>query len=215
PGGGNSRRSFVRGRVVGQRRELLHGRALVLARGLDGELRRWSLPPRGVDDCTRRNREHPGAEVFAMLEPAVRAQCAQKRLLEEVVRAVAARPPAQEREHLAFVGLVEQLEGGNAAHNPVKRNHGPRCEVMKLAGVGREEWVEFARVDHAPEPGEIVHALEAWEEPAGGGAVAAVQLANLAGSCLLFTALADDDLGRRSRKELEARGVTVHAGRAP
>jgi ribokinase len=45
--------------------------------------------------------------------------------------------------------------------------------------------------------------------------VAAVQLANLAGSCLLFTALADDDLGRRSRKELESRGVTVHAGHAP
>jgi ribokinase len=76
------------------------------------------------------------------------------------------------------------------------------------------EWVEFARVDHAPQPGEIVHAVETWEEPAGGGAVAAVQLANLAGSCLLFTALADDELGRRSREELEARGVTVHAGTA-
>ena len=86
---------------------------------------------------------------------------------------------------------------------------------MKLAVVGHVEWVEFARVEHAPAPGEILHALETWEEPAGGGAVAAVQLANLGGSCLLFTALADDDLGRRSRDELEARGVTVHAGGAP
>ena len=86
---------------------------------------------------------------------------------------------------------------------------------MRLAVVGHVEWVEFARVEHAPAPGEIVHALETWEEPAGGGAVAAVQLANLDGSCLLFTALADDDLGRRSREELEARGVTVHAGSAP
>ncbi|HZT93389.1 MAG TPA: PfkB family carbohydrate kinase [Gaiellaceae bacterium] len=86
---------------------------------------------------------------------------------------------------------------------------------MQLAVVGHVEWVEFARVDHMPAPGEIVHALETWEEPAGGGAVAAVQLANLAGSCLLFTALADDELGRRSREELEARGVTVHAGHAP
>ena len=85
---------------------------------------------------------------------------------------------------------------------------------MQLAVVGHVEWVEFARVEHAPEPGEIVHALETWEEPAGGGAVAAVQLANLAGSCLLFTALAGDELGRRSREELEARGVTVHAGEA-
>jgi ribokinase len=86
---------------------------------------------------------------------------------------------------------------------------------MNVAVVGHVEWVEFARVEHAPAPGEIVHALETWEEPAGGGAVAAVQLANLAGSCLFFTALADDDLGRRSREELEARGVTVHATRAP
>jgi len=85
---------------------------------------------------------------------------------------------------------------------------------MKLAVVGHVEWVEFARVEHAPAAGEIVHALETWEEPAGGGAVAAVQLANLAGSCLLFTALADDELGRRSREELEGRGVTVHAGHA-
>ena len=86
---------------------------------------------------------------------------------------------------------------------------------MNVAVVGHVEWVEFARVEHAPAPGEIVHAFETWEEPAGGGAVAAVQLANLAGSCLFFTALADDELGRRSREELEARGVTVHATRAP
>jgi ribokinase len=85
---------------------------------------------------------------------------------------------------------------------------------VQLAVVGHVEWVEFARVDHAPAPGEIVHALETWEVPAGGGAVAAVQLANLAGSCLLFTALADDELGRRSRQELESRGVTVHASPA-
>jgi ribokinase len=86
---------------------------------------------------------------------------------------------------------------------------------VQLAVVGHVEWVEFARVDHAPAPGEIVHALETWEEPAGGGAVAAVQLANLGGSCLLFTSLADDELGRRSREELEGHGVTVHAGHAP
>jgi ribokinase len=86
---------------------------------------------------------------------------------------------------------------------------------VNVAVVGHVEWVEFARVDHVPAPGEIVHAVETWEEPAGGGAVAAVQLANLGGSCLLFTSLADDELGRRSREELEARGVTVHAGHAP
>jgi len=82
---------------------------------------------------------------------------------------------------------------------------------VRLAVVGHVEWVEFARVDHVPGPGEIVHATETWDEPAGGGAVAAVQLANLAGSAQLFTSLGDDELGRRSRAELEGRGVTVHA----
>ncbi len=79
--------------------------------------------------------------------------------------------------------------------------------------VGHVEWVEFARVEHMPTPGEIVHALEVWDEPAGGGAVAAVQLANLNGEALLFTSLSEDELGRRSRRELEERGVTVHATR--
>lgn len=85
---------------------------------------------------------------------------------------------------------------------------------MNVAVVGHVEWVEFVRVDHVPAPGEIVHALETWEEAAGGGAVAAAQLANLNGSAQLFTLLGDDELGRRAREELGARGVTVHAAAA-
>src|SRR5665647_809093 len=81
---------------------------------------------------------------------------------------------------------------------------------MNLAVVGHVEWVEFVRVEHVPEPGDIVHALETWEEAAGGGAVAAVQLANLNGSVQLFTSLGNDELGRRAREELTARGVTVY-----
>ena len=82
---------------------------------------------------------------------------------------------------------------------------------MKLAVVGHVEWGEFARVDHVPAPGEIVEALEAWEQPAGGGAVAAVQIARLAGGCLFFTALGDDELGHRAQRELEDMGVRVEA----
>jgi ribokinase len=82
---------------------------------------------------------------------------------------------------------------------------------MRVAVVGHVEWIEFARVERVPVAGEIVHALEAWEEPGGGGAVAAVQLARLAGECLLFTALGDDELGHRSKRELEALGVRVEA----
>jgi ribokinase len=85
---------------------------------------------------------------------------------------------------------------------------------VKLAVVGHVEWVEFARVERVPRAGEIVHARETWEEAAGGGAVAAVQLANLGGSALLFTALAADELGRRSREQLAAQGVAIQAGPA-
>src|SRR5581483_5565078 len=86
---------------------------------------------------------------------------------------------------------------------------------MKIAVVGHVEWVEFVRVEHVPRAGEIAHALETWEEAAGGGAVAAVQLANLNGEAHLFTALGNDELGRAARKVLEDRGVTGHASTAP
>jgi ribokinase len=82
---------------------------------------------------------------------------------------------------------------------------------MRVAVVGHVEWVEFARVDHVPVPGEIVHTLDTWQEPAGGGAVAAVQLARLAGDCLFFTALGDDELGHRAADELGKLGVRVEA----
>ena len=82
---------------------------------------------------------------------------------------------------------------------------------MRLAVVGHVEWIHFARVEHVPRPGEITHAVESWEEPGGGGAVAAVQLARLAGECLFLTALGDDELGRRAKTELEAFGVRVEA----
>jgi ribokinase len=86
---------------------------------------------------------------------------------------------------------------------------------MRVAVVGHVEWAEFARVEHVPAPGEIVHVLEAWEEPAGGGAVAAVQLAKLAGECLFLTALGDDARGRGAKRDLEAMGVRVEAAWRP
>jgi len=82
---------------------------------------------------------------------------------------------------------------------------------MRVAVVGHTEWVWFGTVDRIPAPGEIAHSTDDWEEPGGGGAVAAVQLAKLAGSCDFFTALGDDDLGDRAARELAALGVDVHA----
>src|SRR5919108_3903258 len=87
--------------------------------------------------------------------------------------------------------------------------------MPRVAVVGHVEWVEFARVPHVPQPGEIVHATEWWQEAGGGGAVSAVQLAKLAGGAEFFTALAEDDLGRRARERLTELGVTVHAARRP
>ena len=83
--------------------------------------------------------------------------------------------------------------------------------MPRVAVVGHVEWIEFARVPHVPQPGEIVHVSEWWEEVGGGGAVAAVQLVKLAGECDFFTALGDDDNGRRARERLEELGVTVFA----
>ncbi len=84
--------------------------------------------------------------------------------------------------------------------------------VVRVAVVGHVEWLHFARVEAVPLPGQIVRADEWWEEPAGGGAVAAVQLVKLAGACTFYTALGDDDLGHRSEWELRDRhAVRVQA----
>jgi len=87
--------------------------------------------------------------------------------------------------------------------------------VTRVAVVGHVEWIELAAVEHVPTPGEIVHASETWRLPAGGGAVAAVQLARLAGECLFLTALGDDELGRHAAQELGALGVRVEASWRP
>jgi len=80
---------------------------------------------------------------------------------------------------------------------------------MMSAVVGHVEWTRIARVKAMPDSGDVIHADQVWEGPAGGGAVAAVQTARLAGICYFFTALGDDESGRRSRVQLEAQGVRV------
>lgn len=80
---------------------------------------------------------------------------------------------------------------------------------LRVGVVGHVEWVEFLRVPHVPAAGDIVHASEVFEQAAGGGGVASVQLRKLAGSCVFFTALGDDETGRRAAADLEARGVDL------
>ncbi len=82
---------------------------------------------------------------------------------------------------------------------------------MNIAVVGHVEWGRFVRVNHVPTPGTVMHADDAWEEVAGGGGVAAMQLAQLNGGCEFFTAIGNDELGRRAVAQLEDCGVVVHA----
>src|SRR5919107_4916488 len=82
---------------------------------------------------------------------------------------------------------------------------------MRVAVVGHVEWCEFAEVPHMPGPGEIVHAKRTFQAPAGGGAVAAVQLRKLAGAATLFTAFGDDETGHRAHAELAERGVELES----
>ena len=82
---------------------------------------------------------------------------------------------------------------------------------MRTAVVGHVEWIRFAAVERLPKPGEIIHALESWLEPAGGGAVAATELLRLAGNCDFFVAVGTDETGQAARDALEELGLRVHA----
>ncbi|HWC28177.1 MAG TPA: PfkB family carbohydrate kinase [Solirubrobacteraceae bacterium] len=87
--------------------------------------------------------------------------------------------------------------------------------MTRVGVVGHVEWVRFAVVERIPVSGEIIHARETFSEPAGGGAVAAVQLRKLAGAAQLLTALGHDDAGARVVQRLGEHGVQLHAATRP
>ena len=79
---------------------------------------------------------------------------------------------------------------------------------LNLAVVGHQEWVTFLEVNELPRPGRIGRASRNLEEPAGAGAVIAVQLARLTGRrVLFFTALGRDAIGEHSERRLKELGV--------
>jgi len=80
---------------------------------------------------------------------------------------------------------------------------------LRAAVVGHVEWTTIVEVGRLPVAGEICSTRTVWEGPAGGGAVAAVRMAALAGECALFTRLGDDADGDSSRQRLESYGVRV------
>jgi hypothetical protein len=101
---------------------------------LDGDLGKLGLrppAPRLVDRHAGGDREHPRAQMPPVAEPRVRAQCAQERFLERVVRRVADQA-AQVCEHRVPVLGVEELERRHA--------HGFHCPLKRSRGRGREMW---------------------------------------------------------------------------
>lgn len=82
---------------------------------------------------------------------------------------------------------------------------------LRAAVVGHVEWTTIVEVARLPAAGEICSTRTVWEGPAGGGAVAAVRIAALAGECAFFTRLGEDADGVRARRRLESHGVRVYA----
>ena len=82
--------------------------------------------------------------------------------------------------------------------------------ALNLAVVGHVEWVSFVAVEQLPVAGSIERATSFLEEPAGGGAVVAVQLARLSGKRVrFFTALGRDATGERAADRLSQLGLDL------
>ena len=86
----------------------------------------------------------------------------------------------------------------------------PKLPKLKLAVVGHVEWVAFMEVNTFPESGKIGHAKQYLEEPAGGAAVIAVQLAKLTKQPIdLFTSLGKDQYGKKAISRLKGLGINM------
>ncbi len=86
----------------------------------------------------------------------------------------------------------------------------PKLQKLKLAVVGHVEWVTFSKVNKLPTAGVICHGNEILEEPAGGGAVTAIELARLTGDSVhLITSLGNDLYGKKSAQRLEELGLKL------
>ena len=82
--------------------------------------------------------------------------------------------------------------------------------AVRVAVVGHVEWVTHVR-GAVPAVGQIAHLDDPLDEPAGGGAVTAVQVAHLGADCRFFTALSTDGFGDATADILTDLGVHVLA----
>ena len=116
-------------------------------------------------------------------------------------------PPADEPE-VALFNIPRSRAGGT---NVVDVNSASRLAIRTkpVAPPLIEAPVEPVEPDETSAPIEAAQPVEAATVPLN--SLAAAQLARLAGDATLFTALGDDELGRRARSELERLGVRVRA----
>jgi len=82
--------------------------------------------------------------------------------------------------------------------------------MLAVAVVGHIEWVDFIGVSRLPQPGDIVHAHQAFARAAGGGGVVAAVLVELGAQVDFFCALGDDADGHAALEQLSQRGVRLH-----
>ena len=94
----------------------------------------------------------------------------------------------------------------------VKKNEKEKSlENLKLAVVGHIEWMTFLKVNHLPTAGIINHAKEYKEEPAGGGAVIALQMSKITNHKVhFFTSLGNDSLGKKCYGRLKELNLELH-----
>ncbi len=74
--------------------------------------------------------------------------------------------------------------------------------------IGHVEWVTHARGE-VPVAGQIVSLTDTFEEPAGGGAVTAAQMARMGATCRFYTAVGDDPFGVACAPLLAEHGIEV------
>lgn len=89
-----------------------------------------------------------------------------------------------------------------------------RAHSGRVAIIGHVEWVTHAR-GLMPPRGGIADLSDPFDEPAGGGGVAACAAARLGAPVVLMTALGDDATAQASAQVLADRGVRVIAAARP
>jgi ribokinase len=87
--------------------------------------------------------------------------------------------------------------------------------VTRIAVIGHVEWVEHGRLREPLVPGAIVQLQDTFEEPGGGGGVAARALPALGAETRFLTALGNDAAAAESERTLRADGCDVRAGWRP